>query len=55
MHHLPANFLLNSSRRVQAVDLYGEELDKKIGELTEEKKPEKKPKKNPDTIRKLKK
>ena len=55
VHHLPANFLLNSSRRVQAVDLYGEELDKKIGELTEEKKPEKKPKKSPDTIRQLKK
>ena len=54
VHHLPANFLLNSSRRVQAIDLYGEELDKKIGELTEEKKPEKKPQKSPDNIRQLK-
>lgn len=55
VYHLPANFLLNSSRRVQAVDLYGEELDEKIGELTEVRKPEKKPKKSPDNIRKLKK
>lgn len=52
--HLPANFLLSSSRRVQAVDLYGEDLDKKIGELTEVKKPEKKDKKSPDNIRKMK-
>ena len=55
VYHLPANFLLNSSRRVQAIDLYGEALDKKIGELTEEKKSEKKPKKSPDNIRQLKK
>ena len=55
VHHLPANFLLNSSRRVQTIDLYGEALDKKIGELTEEKKSEKKPKKSPDNIRQLKK
>jgi hypothetical protein len=54
VHHLPANFLLNPSRRVQAVDLYGEELDKKIGELTEVRKPEKKDKKSPDNIRQLK-
>lgn len=54
VRHLPMNFLLNPSRRVQAIDLYGEELDKRIGELTEEKKPEKKGKKAPDTIRKIK-
>ena len=54
VHHLPANFLLNSSRRVQAVDLYGEDLDKKIGELTEVRKPEKKDKKSPDNIRRIK-
>ena len=54
VHHLPANFLLNSSRRVQTIDLYGEALDKKIGELTKEKTPEKKPKKSPDNIRKIK-
>jgi hypothetical protein len=54
VHHLPANFLLNPSRRVQAVDLYGEELDKKIGELTEVRKPEKKDKKSPDNIRRIK-
>ena len=52
--HLPANFLLNSTRRVQAVDLYGEELDKKIGELTTVRKSEKKDKKSPDNIRKIK-
>lgn len=52
--HLPANFLLSSSRRVQAVDLYGEDLDKKIGELTEVRKPEKKDKKSPDNIRRIK-
>ena len=55
VYHLPANFLLNPSHRIQAIDLYGEALDKRIGELTKEKKPEKKPKKSPDTIRKLKK
>lgn len=54
VHHLPANFLLNPSRRIQAIDLYGEALDKKVGELTEEKKPEKKDKKTPATIRKMK-
>ena len=52
--HLPTNILLNSSRRIQAIDLYGEELDKKIGELTEEKKPAKKDKKTPENIRKIK-
>lgn len=54
VHHLPTNFLLNSSRRVQAVDLYGEELDKKIGQLTEVRQTEKKDKKSPDNIRKIK-
>lgn len=53
--HLPANMLLNPSRRIQAIDLYGEALDKKIGELTHEKKPEKKKKKSPQSIRELKK
>ena len=52
--HLPTNVLVNSSRRIQAIDLYGEELDRKIGELTEEKKPEKKDKKTPENIRKKK-
>ncbi len=52
--HLPANILLNSSRRIQAIDLYGEALDKRIGELTVEKQPEKKDKKTPFTIRKIK-
>ena len=54
VHHLPTNFLLNSSRRVQAVDLYGEDLDKKIGQLTEVRQTEKKDKKSPDNIRKIK-
>ena len=52
---LPANVLLNPSRRVQAIDLYGEALDRKIEELTEVKKPEKKLKKTPQSIRELKK
>ena len=52
--HLPANILLNSSRRIQAIDLYGEALDKRVGELTVEKQPEKKDKKTPSTIRKIK-
>lgn len=46
VYHLPMNFLLNSSRRIQAVNLYGEELDKKVGELTKAKEPEKKSPKN---------
>ena len=54
MNHVPSNMLLNPQRRVQAIDLYGEALDQKIGELTEEKKPEKKNKKTPATIRNLK-
>ena len=53
--HLPFNVLLNPSRRTQATDLYGNALDKKIGELTKVRKPEKKDKKSPDTIRKIKK
>ncbi len=52
--HIPTNVLLNPSRRIQAISLYGDELDGKIGELTEERKPEKKSKKSPDTIRKIK-
>ena len=46
--HLPASMLLNPARRIQTIDLYGEELDKKIGELTEKKKPEKKSEKKPE-------
>ena len=51
---LPSNMLLNPQRRVQAINLYGDDLDEKIGELTEEKKPEKTIKKTPATIRKQK-
>ena len=54
VRYLPTNFLLTPSRRVQAIDIYGEDLDKKIGELTEVRKPEKKDKKSPDNIRKIK-
>ena len=55
VHHLPANFLLNSSRRIQGIDLYGENLDKRISELTEViKEPEKKTKKTPENIKKIK-
>lgn len=55
--YLPANFLLNPQRRIQAINLYGESLDKRIGELTEEKKPEKKKaiKKTPANIKAIKK
>lgn len=50
--HLPANMLLNTARRIQATDLYGEALDNKIGELTKPKKEEKKSvKKTPANIR----
>lgn len=55
VYRLPANFLLNPSRRVQAMNLYGEALDKKIGELTVKKEPEKKTKKTPENIRQIKK
>ena len=54
VYRLPANFLLNSSRRVQTINLYGEALDKKIGELTVKKEPEK-TKKTPENIKKIKK
>lgn len=54
INRLPANILLNPSRRIQAIDIYGDELDKKIDELTEIKKPEKKAKKTPANIRELK-
>ena len=52
--HLPFNALLNTSRRVQATDLYGKELDRKIGELTENNNLGKKNKKSPDNIRQIK-
>lgn len=55
IEHLPANVLLNPSRRIQAIDLYGEALDKKIDELTEIRKPDDKVKKTPTNIRALKK
>lgn len=57
IEHLPANVLLNPSRRIQAINLYGEALDKRVGELTEEKKPEKKAtiKKTPANIKAIKK
>ena len=55
IEQLPANVLLNPSRRIQAIDLYGEALDKKIDELTEIRKPENKAKKTPTNIRALKK
>lgn len=54
INHLPANMLLNPSRRIQAIDIYGEALDKKIGELTEIRKPEKTVKKTPQNIRDIK-
>lgn len=54
--HLPANVLLNPSRRIQAIDIYGEELDRKIDELTEKTETKKsKQKKNPQNIRNIKK
>lgn len=52
--HLPANILIGPVRRVEAIDIYGDELDQMIAELTEEKKPETN-KKSPATIRKIKK
>ena len=52
--NLPSNVLINPSRRVQGTDLYGEKLDKRVGELTTEREPEKKGKKTPTTIRKIK-
>ena len=58
--HLPSNILINPSRRVQLVNVYGEALDNKIDELTEDKKPEKperpekRERKTPPTIRKIK-
>ena len=54
IEHIPANMLLNPSRRIQAIDLYGEALDKKIEELTEVRKPDNKNKKTPQNIRDLK-
>ena len=52
--HLPANVLLSPQRRVQAMNLYGEALDKKIGELVKLKE-EKSTKKTPQNIRSRKK
>jgi hypothetical protein len=50
-----AEYVGNSGEQVvKATDLYGNALDKKIGELTKVRKPEKKDKKSPDTIRKIK-
>lgn len=55
VNHLPFTVLLNPSRRVQAIDLYGEELDKRIGELIKEMKSSKSTnKKTPQNIRSLK-
>ena len=55
INHLPTNMLLNPQRRIQAIDLYGEDLDKKIDELTELEKPEKgNKKKTPTNIKALK-
>jgi hypothetical protein len=51
---LPTNMLLNPSRRVQAINIYGEELSKKVGDLTKVK-IDKKNKKTPENIRTIKK
>lgn len=52
IEHLPANVLLNPNRRVQFVDVYGEELDKRIEPLVELKQQQKKTeKKTPQNIR----
>lgn len=56
INRLPANVLLNPLRRIQAIDIYGEALDRKIDELTEKTEPEKKKKKKtPQNIRDIKK
>lgn len=52
--HLPTSVLLTPSRRIHTIDTYGEELDRKIDELTAEKTTEKKTKKSPSNIRKIK-
>ena len=52
--HLPTNVLITPSRRIHAIDIYGEELGRKIEELTVEKTAEKEKKKTPTTIRKIK-
>ena len=52
VYRLPANVLLNPQRRIQAINLFGADLDRKIGDLTVEKQPEKSPaKKTPATIK----
>ena len=52
--HLPTSVLLTPSRRIHTIDTYGEELDRKIDELTAEKTTEKETKKSPSNIRKIK-
>ena len=58
--HLPSNILVNPSRRVQLVNVYGETLADRIDELTEDKKPEKleqpdkRERKTPISIKKIK-
>ena len=55
INHLPTNVLLNPQHRIQAIDLYGAALDKKIDELTELKNTEKgSKKKTPANIKALK-
>ena len=55
INHLPTNVLLNPQRRIQAIDLYGAAVDKKIDELTELKNTEKgNKKKTPANIKALK-
>ena len=55
INHLPTNVLLNPQRRIQAIDLYGDALDKMIDELTELKNTEKgNKKKTPANIKALK-
>ncbi len=55
--HLPTNVLLDPSRRIQAMDLHGEALEKKVVELTEKSSSDasKQVKKSPSTIRSIKK
>ena len=52
IHQLPANVLLSPSRRIQAINLYGAELEKKVDELTKQiQSPKNTQKKTPQTIR----
>ena len=64
--HLPYNLLLSPSRRIQDINIYGDALDARVWELTEERNPKKKDKKaekkvevkperkTPSTIREMK-